>query len=601
MKLQLSAACAATLLAALAPPSGAQGQPLSVDSRLSGLEVRELLAGATTAVNGTPQFTVHGPAGSPYLLGIEFPFLFDLVLPPPAGVVGPLCLFMGGLIPATALVDPAGNPPLAIPAGQSFQNLNVTIPITSNLIGLPFRYQGAVVPPGQTTFFLTNGQLRRVQAVPPNPSINNYFEGPNLLPVAVIPQSDVEQGDVDGDGDNDALAITPAGALQLVRNTGGAYVLGASLPLIPFSLPNTAEFADFDQDGFLDVATGWISTMLAGSSYLGIYQNQGGIPWGGYALVPQASLFLTGAQATTNDIETADINADGLVDVFSACGGLGGAGEQNRLFINISTPGVGIFFSEITIGSLPVMTDHSLDAEMGDVDLDGDVDIVVGNFDGPMAISGQDFVLINQGIASGIFALPAINPINPLAPVDDETSDVLLADIDGDGSLDIYIANARRTPTPAAGPMSVPDRLLLNSGTGTFLDVSILLPDNPSYPNPPTAALTSQARDAEAVDYNLDGQMDIVVALGGFGFAGSGPPTPGVNQGLAFVQNNLAGLGLFTNDPTVFLFNTMTLDVLDLEVGDWRLDGNALSGAWSDKDLGVVTNDGQFRFLGKLP
>jgi hypothetical protein len=83
-------------------------------------------------------------------------------------------------------------------------------------------------------------------------------------------------------------------------------------------------------------------------------------------------------------------------------------GYQNLLWIN---NGSGVIADETTT-RLPAVTDSSFDAAFGDVDGDGDLDIVVANI-GELGTVEQNRLLINDG--AGVFAdetatrLPAVD------------------------------------------------------------------------------------------------------------------------------------------------------------------------------------------------
>lgn len=110
---------------------------------------------------------------------------------------------------------------------------------------------------------------------------------------------------------------------------------------------------------------------------------------------------------------------------------------------------------------LPENLQISVAATMGDVDSDGDMDIVVANVY-TLFRSGQNRLLMNDG--SGYFT---DETESRLPFLEDDTRDVALLDIDGDGDLDCMTVNAFNNAAP-----DWVDRLYLNDGTGHFEDVS---------------------------------------------------------------------------------------------------------------------------------
>jgi hypothetical protein len=119
-------------------------------------------------------------------------------------------------------------------------------------------------------------------------------------------------------------------------------------------------------------------------------------------------------------------------------------------------------FEDVTAVSLPKDSSQSRDAEMGDLDGDGDLDVVVAH-QAP-GYGRQPQVLINGG--SGAFINETGSRLPSLLTL---TDDVDLADVDQDGDLDIYLAN---TNDGQGSPFA--DNLLINDGTGHFQDETAL-------------------------------------------------------------------------------------------------------------------------------
>jgi hypothetical protein len=196
-------------------------------------------------------------------------------------------------------------------------------------------------------------------------------------------------------------------------------------------------------------------------------------------------------------------------------------------------------FADATADRLPSqdVTTFSMDAAAGDLDGDGNVDLIVAVEFRP------NLVWLNRG--DGSFVDESLARLPQIAH---DSEDVALADFDGDGDLDAII-------------VSEDDRLnefYLNNGAGVFQDASDRIP----------VAGTSNA--VAAADFDGDGDPDILV---------------GNNGQNALLLND--GLGHFTDVTSDRL--PVAQDVTqDVKVGDIDADG--------DLDI-VVANEGQNRIL----
>ncbi len=196
-----------------------------------------------------------------------------------------------------------------------------------------------------------------------------------------------------------------------------------------------------------------------------------------------------------------DVDGDTDLDAFVVNGSSGAvfspgfSGFQNLLWIN---DGGGVFSDE-TIPRLPLAMNSSFHAAFGDLDSDGDLDLIIGNV-GSTGAGQQNTLLINNG--SGVFTdettirLPALPNI---------TLALALEDLDGDFDLDIVVAN--RTPTGS--------NILVNNGVGFFTDESVQR----------FSTLPPFARDVVVADVNGDGSKDIIFA------SVSGGPLVFINSG----------------------------------------------------------------------
>ena len=129
--------------------------------------------------------------------------------------------------------------------------------------------------------------------------------------------------------------------------------------------------------------------------------------------------------------------------------------------------------------TLGTRTDRSAGLSIGDVDGDGDLDIVFAN---GRHWAEQNELFLNNG--EGYFLVA-----RDVGAERDSSYAVPLADFDGDGDLDLAVGNDR-----------VRSLILFNDGRGHFLEAGTVGPGNVS------------TRKLTVADVNADGHIDIVMA-----------------------------------------------------------------------------------------
>lgn len=238
---------------------------------------------------------------------------------------------------------------------------------------------------------------------------------------------------------------------------------------------NKVELADLNGDGMVDLlfANGGNYREPGDPVLSRIFLNQGpGKPF------QDATSEIFGDQPMLcRVIKTADVNADGNVDIFF------GATFQtsSRLLLGA---GNGVFH-DVSAKNLPEHVLSLGDVEFGDVDLDGDLDLVLADWGvgHPMKNEGGAVQLwLNDG--QGVFTpAPEAVPSKLIR----FSWDLEFADIDNDHDLDLMVTSK----------LSEGGSLYLNDGSGKYLDVT-------------EGKLPQQTNnyEFEPVDLNGDGSLD---------------------------------------------------------------------------------------------
>lgn len=215
--------------------------------------------------------------------------------------------------------------------------------------------------------------------------------------------------DIDNDGDLDVFY-----GAKLFSNDGN-FVFSditeeAGLLNIPFTC--RAVFGDVDNDGDMDI---FLNRQNRAPSLLFINDGTGHYLESSYY---KSSM---GYFPTALGTSFGDVDSDGDLDMYTCAG----YSDPNKLFIN---DGNGYFVDE-TVSSGTECTNYSRGSEFVDIDLDGDLDLVVANENR----SAQLFINDGNGVFSDVTDASGIN--DGLA----KGGAVAMGDHDNDGDMDIYI------------------------------------------------------------------------------------------------------------------------------------------------------------------
>ncbi|MET4107575.1 FG-GAP-like repeat-containing protein [Hymenobacter sp. UYP22] len=279
-------------------------------------------------------------------------------------------------------------------------------------------------------------------------------------------------GDVDGDGDLDLLAASYSAGTVSVRLNNGTGSFGGTQEVAAGNGPRGLALGDVDGDGDLDLAVGngvsnLVVVRLNGSDSSG---SNTGIFGGGQTI---------SASTESGAVALADVDNDGDLDLLAA------SLVSNLVAVRLNGgdatgSNTGVFSGT----GFVTVRDSPTNMAVGDVDGDGDLDVLTANF-GTSSVS----VCVNNG--SGSFTNPRDVAVGP------SPYDIALADVDADGDLDLLTAN------DDFGPGGNTVSVRLNGGDATGSNTGV-------FSNGSTVAVGEQPRSLALADVDGDGDLDLV-------------------------------------------------------------------------------------------
>lgn len=233
------------------------------------------------------------------------------------------------------------------------------------------------------------------------PPQHNYTDLHPIISVAC--------GDFNHDGNTDLLAVERENGIKgnadvFLGDGSGTFSRFASYPVGVD--PIQVRTADLDGDGHLDFALTQIGSVLV------VFGNGDG------TFARQAAYLVPGKP---NCIAVGDVNGDGRPD-------LAVTNSHESVFFLINQ-GSGIFAR----GNRYTVPNRSFPDALADLNHDGKLDLLVGSFD-----PNQNLITVQLGNGDGTFGAPASYMTTPGGSF---PTTIVLADVNGDGNLDVITAN----------------------------------------------------------------------------------------------------------------------------------------------------------------
>ncbi|WP_197231540.1 FG-GAP-like repeat-containing protein [Novipirellula artificiosorum] len=319
---------------------------------------------------------------------------------------------------------------------------------------------------------------------------------------------DVKLGDVDNDGDLDAFLVTffsnvtPSSINSVVYLNDGSGTFSDSGKLLGSNVAGfSVALGDLDGDGNLDAFVGnsgpnavWVNDAVVFATGTIVNDDQATLEIGDASVVEGNS----GPTVLSFPVTlSAPVDVNVSLDYATQDGSALADGDY------IANTGTLTIIAGETTGTIDITVNGD-----NDVELDETLQIILDN----LQAGGRDVTLVGTGTLP-IGGSPAEFISNGQSFGSDVTQQAVLGDLDGDGDLDVYVANGFTATSPAQA-----DQVLINQGgsqggtAGQFVDSGRAIGD-------------SLSRDVALGDVDGDGDLDAYVATG------FGPDKLLINQG----------------------------------------------------------------------
>ncbi len=270
-----------------------------------------------------------------------------------------------------------------------------------------------------------------------NDGTGAFTDASQSMPAHAVPVRHVRVGDLDGDGDADAVATRGPRRHMLIVNDGRGRFTDIAFPDLPGLEPMA--YASSQQSSFLhDLDGDRAPELMLGGQFLPLSRYFLHRNDGDGSFVDVSDTSLLGSYVGIATVAAGDVDGDGDADIV-----LGTSGGGTALFLN---RGSGVFV-DAPWGRLPNLANWPAEIVFADVDADRDDDLV-------FAVSFWIVnLMINDG--SGAFTEQTASRLPGISTFGNRWAAVTVGDLDGDRDTDLILGAS-------------PPLIQLNDGHGYF-------------------------------------------------------------------------------------------------------------------------------------